>query len=199
MARMSTLQSDLSRSSKEHQSSGSASPHQNTSTKENEDGSLSSDNEEVICGKNDPLIATNLKVQTQEQAKKEECIKAIPAVNKIPWQIYLSRILSAWGDRIWDFALGIFMNLINPESLRLAAIQGFLINISVIVFGSAVGNWIDRNQRLFAAKVFLIVQNVSVAIACSVLALHFFMLKEQVRSIAYYVSYSVNRVKSQIL
>ena len=85
------------------------------------------------------------------------------------------------------------MNLINPESLRLAAIQGFLINISVIVFGSAVGNWIDRNQRLFAAKVFLIVQNVSVAIACSVLALHFFMLKEQVRSISYYVSNKMNR------
>ena len=182
MAKMSSLQGDLLKSSKEHQ--GSAPPsHLNTSTKENEDGSLSLDYEEVTSGKNDPLLASKLKVQTQEQAKKEECIKAIPSVNKIPWQIYLSRTLSAWGDRIWDFALGIFMNLINPESLRLAAIQGFLINISVIVFGSAVGNWIDRNQRLFAAKVFLIVQNVAVAIACSVLALHFFLLKDQVRSI----------------
>ena len=183
MTKMSNLQSDSKRISKEHQGSSSAPPHQNTLTKDNNDGSLSSENEEVTCGKDDPLIASKFKLQTQEQAKKEGCIKAIPSVNKIPWQIYLSRILSAWGDRIWDFALGIFMNLINPESLRLAAIQGFLINISVIVFGSAVGNWIDGNQRLFAAKVFLIVQNVAVAIACSVLALHFFLLNDLVRFI----------------
>ena len=129
-----------------------------------------------------PVTSFSKAKSLKERAKKEK-VRHLSAVEGIPWQIYLSRALSAWGDRIWDFALGIFMNLINPESLRLAAIQGFLINISVIVFGSAVGNWIDGNQRLFAAKVFLIVQNVAVAIACSVLALHFFLLNEMVRCI----------------
>ena len=96
----------------------------------------------------------------------------------IPWQIYLSRALSAWGDRIWDFALGIFMNLIAPESLRLAAIQGFVINISVIIFGSFIGNWIDKNRRLLAAKIFLSIQNIAVAAACVVLVVHFTLLDQ---------------------
>ena len=99
---------------------------------------------------------------------------------RIPWQIYLSRALSAWGDRIWDFSLGIFMNLLNPESLRLAAIQGLVVNISVILFGSAIGNWIDRNKRLLAARIFLSIQNTTVAISCGILVLHFVYLYDKV-------------------
>ena len=33
--------------------------------------------------------------------------------------IYLSRGLSAWGDRLWAFGIGIFMNLMGPKNLRL--------------------------------------------------------------------------------
>ena len=98
----------------------------------------------------------------------------------VPWKIYVSRALSAWGDRIWAFGLGIFMNKIAPESLRLVAIQGFVISISVIIFGSAIGNWIDRNKRLLAAKIFLSIQNIAVAIACAIVAIHFVLLSEQV-------------------
>ena len=38
--------------------------------------------------------------------------------NQIPWKIYLSRALSAWGDRIWAFSVGIFMNKLAPEILE---------------------------------------------------------------------------------
>lgn len=100
--------------------------------------------------------------------------------HRIPWKIYISRALSAWGDRIWAFGVGIFMNKLAPENLRLVAIQGFVISISVILFGAAIGNWIDRNKRLLAAKVFLAIQNVSVAIACVVLVVHFLLLDTQV-------------------
>ena len=109
----------------------------------------------------------------------------------IPWQIYVSRALSAWGDRIWDFALGIFMNLIAPESLRLAAIQGFVVNISVIIFGSFIGNWIDRNRRLLAAKIFLSIQNIAVAIACAVLVVHFTILSDKVNKVISYFRYEI--------
>ena len=101
---------------------------------------------------------------------------------QVPWKIYISRGLSAWGDRIWAFAVGIFMNKLAPESLRLVAIYGFVISISVIIFGAAIGNWIDRNKRLFAAKVFLAVQNLSVAIACVVVVGHFILWNEKVFS-----------------
>ena len=119
-------------------------------------------------------------VQYLKEEDNEKEKRPISSTPGIPWQIYLSRALSAWGDRIWDFSLGIFMNLLNPESLRLAAIQGFVINISVIFFGSAIGNWIDRNKRLLAAKIFLSIQNISVAIACGILVVHFVILDAKV-------------------
>ena len=126
---------------------------------------------------------SNLKIQHLKE--KDENTNSDDHKNQvlqegIPWEIYVSRALSAWGDRIWNFALGIFMNLIAPESLRLAAIQGFVINISVIIFGSFIGNWIDRNRRLLAAKIFLSIQNIAVAIACAVLVVHFTILSEKV-------------------
>ena len=101
--------------------------------------------------------------------------------NQIPWKIYLSRALSAWGDRIWAFSVGIFMNKLAPENLRVVAIYGFVISISVIIFGAMIGNWIDRNKRLLAAKVLLSVQNFSVALACIIIVGHYMLWKEKVR------------------
>ena len=98
----------------------------------------------------------------------------------IPWKIYISRALSAWGDRIWAFAVGIFMNKLAPDNLRVVAIYGFVISISVIIFGAMIGNWIDRNKRLLAAKVFLSIQNLSVAVACIIILGHYIFWSEKV-------------------
>ena len=108
--------------------------------------------------------------------------------NQIPWKIYLSRALSAWGDRIWAFSVGIFMNKLAPENLRVVAIYGFVISISVIVFGAMIGNWIDRNKRLLAAQVLLSVQNLSVALACIVIVGHYMLWKEKVRHLSIFCS-----------
>ena len=107
-------------------------------------------------------------------------VKNTETPNRIPWKIYVSRALSAWGDRIWDFGVGIFMIKLDPDNLRLVAIQGCVISISVTLFGAAIGNWIDRNKRLLAAKVLLAIQNVSVAVACIILVVHFWLLDEKV-------------------
>ena len=152
----------------------------NIATQVNKGSPSSSELIERTYGISDSESTSTTNVQRSKRTAKESKAKYHSSLEDIPWEIYLSRALSAWGDRIWDFALGIFMNLINPESLRLAAIQGFLLNISIILFGSVIGNWIDRNKRLFAVKTFLIVQNVAVAIACGVLAVHFFALTDRV-------------------
>ena len=102
------------------------------------------------------------------------------STRSIPWKIYISRALSAWGDRIWAFAVGIFMNKLAPENLRVVAIYGFVISISVIIFGAMIGNWIDRNKRLLAAKVFLSIQNLSVAVACIIILGHYIFWNEKV-------------------
>ena len=98
----------------------------------------------------------------------------------IPWKIYVSRALSAWGDRIWEFAAAVFLSKLAPDNLRVVAIYGFVMCISVILFGAMIGNWIDRNHRLFAAKTFLAIQNLSVAISCAIILIHYVFLSEKV-------------------
>jgi len=45
--------------------------------------------------------------------------------------------------------------------------------MSQILLGASIGTWIDRNERLLAVKVFVFVQNASIAAACAVLATFF--------------------------
>ena len=126
-----------------------------------------------------------------DKSEQTECFVEVHSSsnkNQIPWKIYLSRALSAWGDRIWAFSVGIFMNKLAPENLRVVAIYGFVISISVIIFGAMIGNWIDRNKRLLAAKVLLSVQNFSVALACIVIVGHYVLWKEKVRYFSIFCS-----------
>ena len=92
---------------------------------------------------------------------------------KIPWKIYVSRALSAWGDRLWSFGAGIFMVELAPENLRLVSIYGLVLSVSVIIFGAFIGDWIDKSKRLTAAKFFLAVQNLSTTLSCVLLGLYF--------------------------
>jgi hypothetical protein len=78
---------------------------------------------------------------------------------QVSWIIFLSRGLSAWGDRLWAFGIGIFMNLLGPKDLRLVAVYGFSTSVSIIFFGAMIGRRIDRTERLTSAKTFLGIQN----------------------------------------
>ena len=91
----------------------------------------------------------------------------------IPWNIYCSRALSAWGERVWLFGAGIFMVNLDPDNLRLVAIYGLVLSVSVIIFGAFVGKWIDQCQRLRAAITCMVIQNVSIAISCIFLGFYF--------------------------
>ena len=111
----------------------------------------------------------------------------------IPWKIYVSRALSAWDDRLWFFGAGIFMVALDPDNLRLVASYGLVLSISVIIFGEHIGKWIDQSHRykclkkmnfiscsnkififrLKAAKTFLLIQNLSTAFNCMLLAFYF--------------------------
>eukprot|EP00095_Tigriopus_kingsejongensis_P004721 snap_masked-scaffold931_size79642-processed-gene-0.3 protein:Tk04721 transcript:snap_masked-scaffold931_size79642-processed-gene-0.3-mRNA-1 annotation:"putative ferroportin" len=90
-----------------------------------------------------------------------------------PWKIFASRTCSAWGDRLWMFAGGLFMTKLDPSSLRLVAIYGFVTSMVVILLGAPLGNWIDRSGRMRSAKTLLIVQNLAVALSCAMLFWHF--------------------------
>ena len=109
----------------------------------------------------------------QVSIKGQKKIKTFRAFHDVPWKLYGSRFLSAWGDHLWMFGAGVFMVELDPNNLRLVASYGLVMNISVIIFGAYIGKWIDLSKRLKAAKLFLVINNVFIALTCTLLALYF--------------------------
>ena len=99
---------------------------------------------------------THGKQQTLCEASRGSDSSEIKKFSKLSSQtvkkLYVSRALSAWGSRIWAFSLGVFINKLYPESLRVVAIYGFAVSVSLIICGASVGRWIDQNRRWLAAR-----------------------------------------------
>ena len=49
---------------------------------------------------------------------------------------------------MWMFSIGLFLVEIGCGSLLLPAVSGLAVALSVVLFGSMVGDWVDRNARL---------------------------------------------------
>ena len=49
---------------------------------------------------------------------------------------------------MWHFAIGLYLVFLSNQSLRLAAVYGFSVGGSILLFGGVVGNWVDKNGRL---------------------------------------------------
>ncbi|XP_072507002.1 ferroportin-like [Notamacropus eugenii] len=87
--------------------------------------------------------------------------------------VYVSCALSIWGDRMWHFALSVFLIELYGRNLLLTAVFGLVVAGSVLVFGVLIGDWIDRKPRNKVAHVSLFLQNSSVIACCVVLMLVF--------------------------
>lgn len=77
--------------------------------------------------------------------------------------LYLSHFLSAWGERAWEFGAALLLISAFSGSLRLPAIFGFALSAATVLFGGAIGDWVDRTNRLLAIKAAVVVQNLGVA------------------------------------
>ena len=73
--------------------------------------------------------------------------------------LYLSRLLAAWGDRLWSFLGALFMlvlqvpnslhhfpmpDLPQPGSMQLVAVYGLASTLSVLLTCAWIGNLVDR-------------------------------------------------------
>ncbi|KAJ8349672.1 hypothetical protein SKAU_G00248020 [Synaphobranchus kaupii] len=92
--------------------------------------------------------------------------------------IYLGHALSTWGDRMWNFAVAVFLVELYGNSLLLTAVYGLVVAGSVLLLGAIIGDWVDKNPRLKVAQTSLIVQNCSV-ILCGILFMVVFKFKNQ--------------------
>ncbi|XP_029936968.1 solute carrier family 40 member 1 [Myripristis murdjan] len=92
--------------------------------------------------------------------------------------IYMGHALSTWGDRMWNFAVAVFLVELYGNSLLLTAVYGLVVAGSVLLLGAIIGDWVDRNPRLKVAQTSLVVQNCCV-ILCGILLMVVFQFKEQ--------------------
>jgi len=92
--------------------------------------------------------------------------------------LYLGHSLSTWGDRMWHFAVSVFLVELYGNSLLLTAVYGLVVAGSVLVLGAIIGDWVDKNARLRVAQTSLVVQNVSV-ILCGIILMMVFLHKNE--------------------
>jgi iron-regulated transporter 1 len=96
-------------------------------------------------------------------------------VDRLVRCLYGSHFLSRWGDRMWEFAVSLFMLHVWPNSLLLVAVYGLVEAASVAAFGVVIGELVDKFPRLKVVQIALGVQNGSIvvaAVATVVLLLH---------------------------
>ncbi|KAM9284213.1 ferroportin [Cariama cristata] len=92
--------------------------------------------------------------------------------------LYLGHALSTWGDRMWHFAVSVFLVELYGNSLLLTAVYGLVVAGSVLLLGAIIGDWVDKNSRLKVAQTSLVVQNASV-ILCGIILMIIFLFKTQ--------------------
>ncbi|XP_012632310.1 ferroportin [Microcebus murinus] len=92
--------------------------------------------------------------------------------------LYLGHSLSTWGDRMWHFAVSVFLVELYGNNLLLTAVYGLVVAGSVLVLGAIIGDWVDKNARLKVAQTSLVVQNVSV-ILCGIILMMVFLHKNE--------------------
>ncbi|XP_061548188.1 solute carrier family 40 member 1 [Phycodurus eques] len=112
------------------------------------------------------------------RAKKTCCESIQDFFTSAKLLIYLGHALSTWGDRMWNFAVAVFLVELYGNSLLLTAVYGLVVAGSVLLLGAIIGDWVDRNPRLKVAQMSLIVQN-SCVIVCGILLMVVFSFKQQ--------------------
>ena len=66
------------------------------------------------------------------------------AVQKARFALFSSHALAAWGQRSWEFAIGLVMLRVCPHSIALVSAYGLADQASQVLAGAAVGAYITR-------------------------------------------------------
>uniref|UniRef100_H2UU36 Solute carrier family 40 member n=1 Tax=Takifugu rubripes TaxID=31033 RepID=H2UU36_TAKRU len=110
------------------------------------------------------------------------CDKFSSCLTSDPFLIYVSGALSMWGDRMWHFAISVFLIELYGRNLLLTAVFGLVVAGSVLLLGALIGDWVDRNPRNKVAHASLFIQNISVTV-CSIVLMLVFLYKQRIEQI----------------
>lgn len=74
--------------------------------------------------------------------------------------LYMSHTLSMWGERAWEFAVGLAI-LKMTHNLRLVSVYGLVSALGKMFLSASMGAFVDRNRRLKSVTSFYLLQNLS--------------------------------------
>ncbi|XP_057458238.1 solute carrier family 40 member 2-like isoform X2 [Lotus japonicus] len=100
----------------------------------------------------------------EESVTMRDPLPQIPSSLIITY-LYIGHFLTRWGNRMWEFSVGLYMIHIWPDSLLYAAIYGAVESASTAVFGPIIGTWVDKLTYVKVLKLWLVIQNLSFIIA----------------------------------
>ncbi|XP_069077662.1 ferroportin-like [Pleurodeles waltl] len=126
--------------------------------------------------------AGSMSGEASVKTSKACCVHLANPFRSATFLLYLGHALSTWGDRMWHFAVSVFLVELYGNSLLLTAVYGLVVAGSVLVFGALIGDWVDKNARLKVAQTSLIVQNASVAF-CAAMLIVIFLYKVELISL----------------
>ena len=61
--------------------------------------------------------------------------------------LFSSRFMSAWGDRMWEFAVTLILVEAGHGSIFLPASFGLVESLAVVLVGPTVGSWVQKKGR----------------------------------------------------
>lgn len=85
----------------------------------------------------DQPAALEVQIDSQLRADDDQLLYARLA-------LYASHALSTWGQRMWEFAVGLVMLELYPSSLVLVSAFGLADGLAKVFSGSFVGSYIDK-------------------------------------------------------
>lgn len=59
-------------------------------------------------------------------------------------QLYTLRCVSAWGDRMWMFSVGLFLAQLSPGSLTWPAAYALVQSLAIVMTAPLLGRWVDQ-------------------------------------------------------
>ena len=106
-------------------------------------------------------IGTVIGTRTAELLEMGHTQKSIQVKQTSIAMLFASHFLSAWGDRMWQFAVPLlFMNIFLD--LSFAALYALVVYSACVQFMPSVGEWVDCQHRLVVQRSALLVDNASV-------------------------------------
>ena len=108
----------------------------------------------TLATENDPLV---------NERGRGERLKTLSSARRL---LYISHFFAQFSDWAWQFAIILFLAAFTDyQSLMLVSTYGLATGMSVCLFGSAAGQFIDRADRMFVMRFFVLAQN-----ACCIMA-----------------------------